>query len=89
MIKLNGIHCYHFCSLFWSQKVAEMAIFHTEYLKSLQLAKQVHKTKKLVFGLNFIIPGAPDSENWRFGSYTACKIDFFELFTTDFTLTTQ
>ena len=63
-----------------------MAIFHTEYLKSLQLVRQVHITKKLGFGFNFITTGVPDSENQRFLSYTACKNDFFALFITVFSL---
>ena len=66
-----------------------MAIFHTRYLSYLKAFREVHKTKKLVFGLNFIIPGVPDSENQRFGSYPACKNDFFALFTTVFTLRTK
>ena len=61
-----------------------MAIFQTEYLKLLQLVRQVHITKKLGFGFNFITTGVPDSENWRFVSYPACKNDFFALFITVF-----
>ena len=63
-----------------------MAIFQTEYLKLLQLVRQVHLTKKLDFGFNFITTGVPESENQRFMSYTACKNDFFALFTTVFSL---
>ena len=63
-----------------------MAIFQTEYLKLLQLVRQVHITKKLGFGFNFITTGVPDSENQRFLSYTACKNDFFALFITVFSL---
>ena len=66
-----------------------MAIFQTEYLKSQQLAKQVHITKKLDFWINFMVPGVPGAEIGRFWSYLACKNDFFALFTTDFTLITQ
>ena len=66
-----------------------MAIFQTEYLKSLQLVRQVHITKKLGFGFNFITTGVPDSENQRFLSYTACKIDFLTVFSTVISLLTQ
>ena len=86
IMDINGTHYYWLIWLFWSQKVTKVAIFQTEYLKSQQLARQVHVTKKLDFRLNFIIPGVPDSENWRFLSYPACKIDFLKGFTTVFSL---
>ena len=86
IMDINGTHYYCLTRLFWSQKVTKIAIFQTEYLKSQKLARQVHVTKKLVFRLNFIIPGVPDSENQRFMSYTACKKDFFALFFTVFSL---
>ena len=63
-----------------------MAIFQTEYLESHQLAQQVHTTKKLVFGLLFMVPGVPGATIGRFWSYIACKNDFFALFTTVFDL---
>ena len=66
-----------------------MAIFQTEYLKSHQLALQVHVTKKLVFGLDFMLPGVLGAEIGRFWSYLACKNDFFALFTAVFELLTQ
>ena len=89
IMDINGTHYYWLIWLFWSQKVTKIAIFQTEYLKSQQLARQVHVTKKLDFRLNFILPGVPDSENWRFLSYTACKIDFLTVFSTVFSLLTQ
>ena len=66
-----------------------MAIFRTEYLKSHQLALQVHLTKKLVFWILFMATGVSGAEIGRFWSYLACKNDFFAFFTTDFTLVTQ
>ena len=66
-----------------------MAIFQTEYLKLLQLVRQVPITKKLGFGLNFLMPGVPHSENQRFVSYPACKNDFLALFTTVFSPSNQ
>ena len=89
IMDINGTHYYWLIWLFWSQKVAKMAIFQTEYLKLLQLVRQVHVTKKWVFRLNFIIPGVPDSENWRFLSYQACQNGFFTLFSTVFPLWAQ
>ena len=63
-----------------------MAIFQTEYLKSHQLAQQVHVTKKLVFGLNFMVPEVLMAETGRVWSYLACKNDFLALFITVFSL---
>ena len=66
-----------------------MAIFQAEYLKSHQFALQVRVTKKLVFGLDIMLPGVLGAITGHFWSYLACKNDFFALFTTDFTLITQ
>ena len=52
-----------FALFFGAKNLQKWPFSPTRYLRYLKAFREVHKTKKLDFGLNFIIPGVPDSEN--------------------------
>ena len=57
---------------------AKVAIFWAEYLRRPEESESNLITKKLGFGLNFMIPGVLGAEIGRFLSYSACKMAFLQ-----------
>ena len=76
----------YFCGSFY---IAKEPIFQAEYLQLLKLVRQAYLRKKSGIGLNFIPKEVLQAEIGRFRSYSACKNDFFSLFSTVFALLAQ
>ena len=76
----------YFCGSFY---IAKEPTFQAEYLQLLKLVRQAYLRKKSGIGLNFIPKEVLQAEIGRFRSYSACKNDFFSLFSTDFALLAQ
>ena len=72
-----------FCGSFY---IAKEPILQAEYLQLLKLVRQAYLRKKSGIGLNFIPKEVLQAEIGRFRSYSACKNDFFSLFSTVFAL---
>ena len=76
----------YLCGSFY---IAKEPIFQAEYLQLLKLVRQAYLRKKSGIGLNFIPKEVLQAEIGRFRSYSACKNDFFSLFSTVFPLQAQ